>query len=139
MLVRDTRFSDSIKYWIKPDLENRVAAGEIKAHFGTNVRSIETNVVRYTDSENVERTVEADAVLALTGYRPDYRFLERLQIDIADDPARTPVLDDETFETTRKGVFLAGTVCGGLNTSRWFIENGRHHAAQIAKAISGTR
>jgi thioredoxin reductase (NADPH) len=75
-------------------------------------------------------------VLAMIGYRPDYAFLEVLEIAIADDPFRTPVYDGTTFETTRQGIYLAGTVCGGLQTGRWFIENGRFHARQIMKHIA---
>ena len=71
----------------------------------------------------------------MTGYRPDFAFLETLGIDIKDDASRTPVHHAETFETNRPGLYLAGTVCGGLHTSRWFIENGRFHAAQIIRHI----
>ena len=73
----------------------------------------------------------------MTGYHPDYDFLEgTLQIAIGDDPHRTPVFDPDTFETSRPGVYLAGTVCGGYRTGRWFIENGRFHARQIARHIA---
>ena len=75
-------------------------------------------------------------MLALTGYRPDYPFLDALGIATADDKARTPIHDEATFETNRPGVFLAGTVCGGLHTSRWFIENGRFHAAEIMRHLA---
>jgi len=77
-----------------------------------------------------------DWVLAMTGYRPDYPFLETLGIANDDDEARTPIYDSETFETSRSGLYLAGTVCGGLRTGRWFIENGRFHASQIMKHIA---
>ena len=77
-----------------------------------------------------------DWVLAMTGYRPDYPFLETLGITHDDDEARTPIYDSETFETSRPGLYLAGTVCGGLRTGRWFIENGRFHAGQIMKHIA---
>lgn len=80
-----------------------------------------------------------DWVLAMTGYRPDYSFLESLGLKFANDGFRTPVFDETTFQTTRSGVYIAGTVCGGLQTNRWFIENGRFHAQQIAKHIAGER
>lgn len=83
--------------------------------------------------------LENDWVLAMTGYRPDLEFLERLGIRLGDDPARTPCYDPETFETNRPGLYLAGTVCGGLNTSRWFIENGRLHAPRIMEHIATGR
>jgi thioredoxin reductase (NADPH) len=72
----------------------------------------------------------------MTGYHPDYRFLERLNIAIADDEYRTPIFDEATFETSRPGIYLAGTVCGGYRTGRWFIENGRFHARQIVEHIT---
>ena len=77
-----------------------------------------------------------DVVLALTGYHPDYAFLESFGVRIADDDVDTPVFDPDTHETSRKGVYIAGTICGGRHTSRWFIENGRHHAALIAKELA---
>ena len=78
-------------------------------------------------------------VLAMTGYHPDFTFLERLGITFADDPSRTPNYDEATFETSRAGMYIAGTVCGGYQTNRWFIENGRFHARQIAVHIAGGR
>ncbi|WP_375378242.1 NAD(P)-binding domain-containing protein [Hymenobacter cellulosilyticus] len=83
-----------------------------------------------------ELLLPADYIYALTGYRPDYSLLEALGVSFQDDAARTPTHDPETFETNRAGLFLAGTVCGGLNTSLWFIENGRHHAAVIASQLT---
>jgi thioredoxin reductase (NADPH) len=135
LIVRSALLSDKIKYWIKPDLENRIAEGSIRAYFDTAVEAIhESSIALRTPSGPV--VVENDWVLAMTGYHPDYDFLERLGIDIADDVYRTPVVDPATFETSRAGVYLAGTVCGGYQTGRWFIENGRHHARQIAKHIA---
>jgi thioredoxin reductase (NADPH) len=75
----------------------------------------------------------------MTGYHPDFGFLERLGIDLADDAYRTPAYDETTFQTNRHGLYIAGTVCGGYHTSRWFIENGRFHARQIAKHIAEGR
>jgi thioredoxin reductase (NADPH) len=136
LVIRGPVLSDKIKYWIKPDLENRIKEGSIKAFFNTEVLSIgEASItVRTPDGE---RSIANDWVLAMTGYHPDYRFLEQvLQIAIADDAHRTPVFDEATFETSRPGVYLAGTVCGGYQTGRWFIENGRFHAQQIARHIA---
>ncbi len=135
LIVRGAVLSDKIKYWIKPDLENRIAEGSIRALFGTTIESIgERTLALRTPEGPLE--IENDWVLAMTGYHPDYGFLEGLGIHIADDPYRTPVLDAATFESTRPGVYLAGTVCGGYQTGRWFIENGRHHARQIMKHIA---
>ena len=134
LVVRSAGLSDKIKYWIKPDLENRIAGGSIRAFFGTVVQEIRpASLVLRTPAGGEE--IANDWVLALTGYRPDYPFLESLGIAIAGDEARTPVYDEATFETSRPGVYIAGTVCGGLRTGRWFIENGRFHARQIVKHI----
>jgi len=138
LVVRSPRLSDKVKYWIKPDLENRIKEGSIKAYFNTTIEEIRnTSLVLRTSSGAVE--IDNDWVLAMTGYRPDYSFLERLQIDIGTDPYRTPIYDETTFETSRHGIYLAGTVCGGLRTGRWFIENGRFHAQQIAKHLAHRR
>jgi thioredoxin reductase (NADPH) len=135
LVVRSGEISRKVKYWIKPDLENRIKEGSIRAFFNTTVEEITTtSIVLRTPAGRVE--IDNDWVLAMIGYRPDYGFLESLEIDIANDLFRTPVYDDTTFETSRRGIYLAGTVCGGLQTGRWFIENGRFHARQIAKHIA---
>ena len=135
LIVREAALSEKVKYWIKPDLENRIAEGSIRACFNTTVEEIRpSSLLLRTPSGPVE--IENDWVLAMIGYRPDYAFLEALEITIADDRFRTPVYDETTFETTRPGIYLAGTVCGGLQTGRWFIENGRFHARQIMKHIA---
>jgi thioredoxin reductase (NADPH) len=135
LVVRGPALSEKVKYWIRPDLENRIKEGSIRAHFNTTVEEIRgKSLVLGTPAGVVE--IENDWVLAMTGYRPDYAFLEALGIDIGDDPCRTPVYDETTFETSRRGMYIAGTVCGGLQTGRWFIENGRFHARQIAKHIA---
>lgn len=138
LIVRSAGLSDKIKYWIRPDLENRIKEGSIRAFFNTAVEEIrERSLVLRTPDGTTE--IENDWVLAMTGYRPDYSFLERLQLTFADDGYRTPIYDETTFETARPGVYIAGTVCGGYQTGRWFIENGRFHARQIMKHIAGKR
>jgi thioredoxin reductase (NADPH) len=138
LVVRSTALSSKIKYWLKPDLENRIKEGSIRAFFSTLVERIDPASVTLRTPDGI-REIANDWVLAMTGYRPDYRLLEGLGIRIADDAWRTPVFDETTFETSRSGVYLAGTVCGGHNTSRWFIENGRFHARQIAQHIASGR
>lgn len=130
MIVRGPALSDSIKYWIKPDLENRIKEGSITALFNTSVEAIRPDSLVLKTPEGA-REIPNDWVLALTGYQPDYSLLDRLGVSFADDPSRTPICDTETFETERPGLYLAGTVGGGLNTSRWFIENARFHADHI--------
>jgi thioredoxin reductase (NADPH) len=135
LIVRSAKLSDKIKYWIRPDLENRIKEGSIRAHFNTTVEAIRPSSLRLkTPKDSIE--IENDWVIAMTGYRPDYSFLEALNLEIRDDPYRTPVYDETTFETSRPGIYLAGTVCGGLRTGRWFIENGRFHARQIARHMA---
>ena len=137
LIVRAATLSDKIKYWIRPDLENRIKEGSIRALFNTSVEEIrEASLLVRTPEGAVE--FDNDWVLAMTGYQPDFRFLESLEINFADDGYRTPIFDEATFETTRPGLFIAGTVCGGYQTSRWFIENGRFHARQIMKHLAGT-
>lgn len=138
LVVRGPALSDRIKYWIRPDIENRIRAGNITAYFNTTVEAItETTIVVRTPDGTRELT--NDWVLALTGYRPDFDLLDRIGVACADDAHRTPIYDATTFETSRAGVYLAGTVCGGLDTGRWFIENGRFHATQIAAHIARGR
>lgn len=136
LVVRGAELSDKIKYWIKPDLENRIAEGSITALFDTVVTEIRPKglVVR---GPGGQREIGTDWVLALTGYHPDYGLLETLGVSVGADEFRTPVFDEVTFETSRRGVYIAGTVCGGYRTGRWFIENGRHHARQIVAHIAG--
>jgi thioredoxin reductase (NADPH) len=138
LVVRSSSLSDKIKYWIKPDLENRIAEGSIRAFFGTAIQEIREASVLLGTPEG-PREIENDWVIAMTGYHPDYGFLETLGIEFANDGYRTPIVDQATFETTRPGIYMAGTVCGGYQTSRWFIENGRFHARQIARHIAGAR
>jgi thioredoxin reductase (NADPH) len=138
LVVRAPALSDKIKYWIKPDLENRIRDGSIRAYFDTAVDAISEGSLVLRTRGGLEE-IPNDWVLAMTGYRPDYAFLEALEIGIADDANRTPLVDEATFETTRAGIYLAGTVCGGYHTSRWFIENGRFHARQIVKHITEGR
>ena len=136
LAARTPSLSDKVKYWIKPDLENRIKEGSIRAHYGTTVREIRPSSV-LLDMPDGAREIENDWVIAMTGYHPDFAFLETLELGIAEDRYRTPIFDETTFESTRPGIYLAGTVCGGYRTGRWFIENGRFHARQIVKHIAG--
>ncbi len=138
MVVREPELDDGVKYWLRPDVENRIEEGSIDAYFNTTVSAIEPETL-HLDTPDGPETIENDFVLAMTGYRPNYDFLERLGIAIRDDEARTPVHDEDgTFETNREGLYLAGTICGGCDTSRWFIENGRVHAEKVMDDIAET-
>ena len=138
LVVRSPALSDSIKYWIKPDLANRIKEGSIRAFFSTTVEEIRAGAL-VLNSPDASHEIATDWVLAMTGYHPDFTFLERLGLQFSDDAYRTPIHDETTFQTSRPGVYIAGTVCGGYHTSKWFIENGRFHARQIAKHIAEGR
>ena len=135
LIVRGPEITTSVKYWIRPDLLNRIAEGSISAHFLTTVEAITDEEVHLKTPAG-SQAVPADAVLLLTGYHPDFAFLERLGLTF-EGPERAPKVDPDTMESTRPGIYLAGTVCGGYATSRWFIENGRIHAARIAADLAG--
>lgn len=141
MVVRESELKEGVKYWVRPDIDNRIKEGEIKAYFNSRVLEIKPESVIIETPEG-RRTIENDFVLAMTGYHPNYSFLKKLNIALSDDEYETPVYDEETHESNRKGLYLAGVVCGGYNTSKWFIENARVHAEWIAghieKALSYT-
>ncbi|MEY2812574.1 MAG: hypothetical protein RI991_1569, partial [Bacteroidota bacterium] len=120
--------------WIKPDVENRIAEGSIKAFFNAHLVEIRPNEVDIQTESGIE-TIPNDFVLAMTGYLPDFAFLTGIGIQIGDDEYKTPVHDPATMETNVPGVYLAGVICGGLKTNKWFIENSRIHADLIIKDI----
>jgi thioredoxin reductase (NADPH) len=119
-----------VKYWIKPDIENRIKNGEIKAHFNSRVRRIDSHEV-LLDTPQGEVRLDNDFVFALTGYHPDYDFLRRLGIQLSADECR-PVVNPETLETNVPGVYVAGVIVAGSKTNEIFIENGRFHGQRIA-------
>lgn len=134
LVVRAESIGSRVKYWVRPDIENRIANGEVQALFNSKLTEIRpTEVDILTPSGLV--TIENDFVLALTGYQPNFAFLEKIGITLAEDRSREPRHDRETMETNIPGLFLAGVVCGGMNTHLWFIENSRVHAEQIVKRI----
>ena len=134
MVVREPGIRDSVKYWVRPDIENRIRDGEIRAFFDSEVVSISEREVELLTPQGV-LVVENDFVLAMTGYLPDFGFLERMGVRIGDDPMKTPVHDPGTMETSVPGLYLAGVVCGGLQTNKWFIENSRDHGQRILRHI----
>lgn len=133
MVIRKGEINDRVKYWIKPDIENRIAEGSIKAHFYSEVTAIREGDIDITTPEGPV-TLEADFVLALTGYRPDIEFLQKAGVQISGVHC-IPQYNPETMETNVSGLYLAGVVCGGLETHKWFIENSRVHADMIVKDI----
>jgi thioredoxin reductase (NADPH) len=135
IIHRGAEMNKGLKYWVKPDIENRIRASEIRAMFHTQVTAIEPTQVRIKNGRS-EETIPARQVFALTGYHPDFSFLEKQGIQL-DRTTKRPALDPETLESNVPGIYLAGVVVGGLQTSRIFIENGRFHGRQIIAAIAG--
>ena len=130
MVIREGGIRDSVKYWVRPDIENRIKEGSIKAWFHSEIVKIEEKQVEIKTPEG-NKILENDFVLAMTGYQPPFGFMRSLGIQFHDDEYHTPVYDTQTMETTVPGLFLAGVVCGGLKTNKWFIENSRVHAEMI--------
>ena len=133
LLVRGKQLGESIKYWVKPDIENRIKAGQIQAVFHAKIKEIVRDGVM-VENGGAERLIPGKQVFALTGYHPDYEFIESLGVHL-DPESRRPKLNPETLESNVKGVYLAGVVVAGKNTNEIFIENGRFHGKQIVEAL----
>lgn len=130
MSVRGESISKRVKYWIKPNIENRIKEGSIKAYFNTTVEEIrEETVVLNTSDRQIE--IENDWVLAMTGYQPNFDFFRKIGIELAEDGFLTPIHNKETLETNLPNVYIAGVINAGLQTSKLFIENTRVHAGMI--------
>lgn len=134
LIHRDAELSDRIKYWILPDITNRIKHGEIKAYFRTRVTEILPDKIRIQTPEG-EKLIPNDFVLAMTGYMPDTEFLRGAGIEF-DEGTQRPYTDPETYESVRPGLYLAGVVVAGMHTGEIFIENGRFHGINIAKDIA---
>ncbi len=134
LVIRGPEVGQRVKYWVRPDIINRIEEGSIKAYYDTVVKEIrETDLV--LDTPKGDTIIENDFVLALTGYMPNFAFLENLGIQLSEDEKRLPTYNPETMETNVDGLYLAGVICGGMETHKWFIENSRIHAPIIIKAI----
>ena len=134
MVIRGENIYDRVKYWIKPNIENRIKEGSIKAYFNSELVEIRPREVDIKTPEGVV-TIENDFVLAMTGYQPDYTLMDKIGIKSRDDEFKTPVFDEQTLETNVPYVYLAGVVAGGLKTNKLFIENSRVHATMIMEDI----
>jgi len=134
MVIKNNVISDRVKYWVKPDIENRIKEGAIKAHFNATIAAIRPQEVDIQTPDGLI-TIENDWVLAMTGYQPNLNFLQSMGIELSEDEVRKPYYNEDTYETNVKGIYLAGVICGGMNTHRLFIENSREHAEKIIGAI----
>ena len=134
MVIRAEEIGERVKYWVRPDIINRIKEGSIKAFFNSSLKEINTDNV-IIDTPHGEQIVENDFVLALTGYQPNFDFLKKMGVELSNDESKYPQHNIETMETNQKGMYLAGVVCGGMDTHLWFIENSREHADKIIANI----
>ena len=134
MVVRAADIGERVKYWVRPDIINRIREGSIKAFFNSSLIAVSENEVEIQTPDGIE-VIPNDYVLALTGYKPDFGFLQKMGIRLSDDEKRLPEHDPVTMETNQPGIYLAGVVCGGMETHVWFIENSRDHPVRIIRDI----
>jgi thioredoxin reductase (NADPH) len=134
MVVRGEAIGRRVKYWVKPDIENRIKEGSVKAYFNSTVKAIRKKEIDIETPDGII-TISNDYVIALTGYQPNFDFLRKIGVQLSDDANLQPTYNLETMETNVENIYLAGVVCGGMNTHLWFIENSREHAEKIISAI----
>lgn len=134
MVIRSEAIGDRVKYWVKPDVENRIKEGAIKAYFNAGIVAIRPKEVDIQTPDGL-LTIENDWILAMTGYQPNLSFLRSMGIELGEDAICKPAYNETTQETNVQGIYLAGVICGGMNTHRLFIENSREHAEKIVGDI----
>lgn len=134
VIIRGNELGPHVKYWVRPDIENRIKEGEITALFNSELLEIRENEVDIKTPEGI-KTISNDFVIAMTGYQPDFSMLRKFGIDLPE--SLCPAYNEDTMETNVKGLYLAGVVCGGMDTHKLFIENSRVHAEMIVKNIIG--
>lgn len=130
MVIREAQVGERVKYWVRPDIINRIEEGSIKVYYSSTINTIREKSVDINTPEGLV-TIPNDWVIAMTGYQPNLSFLEKIGIQLSNDDIRKPVYDEDTHETNVKGIYLAGVICGGMNTHSLFIENSREHAIKI--------
>ncbi|HVW94896.1 MAG TPA: YpdA family putative bacillithiol disulfide reductase [Mucilaginibacter sp.] len=134
LVIRNSEVSHRVKYWVRPDILNRIKEGSIKAYFNSNLKAIRQYDVDIETPEGLV-TIQNDFVMAMTGYRPNFEFLRKLGVVLTEEKF-IPHYNPETMETNLPGLYLAGVVCGGLDTHLWFIENSRIHADMIINDVT---
>ncbi|MGA3128010.1 MAG: YpdA family putative bacillithiol disulfide reductase [Candidatus Korobacteraceae bacterium] len=135
LVHRGPAISSGVKYWIKPDIENRIKNHDIAAYFNTSIREITPDSILLATPQG-ELRLKNDFVLAMTGYHPDFGFLSALGVELSSQPSSRPLVDAQTLESNVAGIYLAGVIIAGMNTSEVFIENGRYHGRQIAEDLT---
>ncbi|MGX5688978.1 YpdA family putative bacillithiol disulfide reductase [Arcticibacter tournemirensis] len=134
MIVKGDEIDSRVKYWVRPDIVNRIKEGSIKAYFNSRVTAIRESEIDIESTEG-KITIANDFVLAMTGYRPNFNFLKHIGINCSMDDRKLPSHNPDTMETNIPGVYMAGVVCGGMDTHTYFIENSREHAVKIVNNI----
>lgn len=134
MVIRKGEIGRRVKYWAKPDIENRIKEGSVKAFFNAEIAEIRENEVDIQTPDGIQ-TIENDWVISMTGYQPNLPFLQKIGINLSEDEVMKPEYNDDTMETNLPNVYLAGVICGGMDTHSLFIENSRIHAEKIVQKI----
>lgn len=135
MIIRGEDVGTRVKYWVRPDIKNRIEEGSIKAFFNSTVKEITEHSVLF-EQHGKTHEIPNDFVLALTGYQPNFEFLVKMGVHLSADGKNYPEYNEDSMETNVNGLFLAGVICGGMDTHLWFIENSRVHAQKIMSAIT---
>ena len=134
LIIRGEEVGQRVKYWVRPDIINRIKEGSINAFYNSEVVEIKETELKIETPTGIE-TIQNDFVLALTGYKPNFSFLQSMGIELSQGDKKIPVYNDETMQTNVEGIYLAGVICGGMETHKWFIENSRIHAKMIVENI----
>jgi len=134
MVIRGNDIGERVKYWVRPDIKNRIKEGSIKAYFNSEITEIRKTEIDVNTPEGAI-TLANDYVIALTGYKPNFQFLKTIGVKFSANQKHIPFYNDDTMETNVENLYLAGVICGGMETHKWFIENSRIHAEMIIDNI----
>ncbi|MDA1148408.1 MAG: YpdA family putative bacillithiol disulfide reductase [Bacteroidetes bacterium] len=134
LIIRGDEIGERVKYWVRPEIINRIEDGSIHAHYQSTIRRIEKGFVE-VETNGMVTKLDTDFVLLMTGYRPDFDFLKSCGVTFREDAMQTPIVDPKTLETEVENLYLAGVVLGGLKTNAYFIDNSRTHSIQICDSI----
>ncbi|RYG05468.1 MAG: YpdA family putative bacillithiol disulfide reductase [Chitinophagaceae bacterium] len=135
MIIKGEEIGQRVKYWVRPDMMNRIKEGTIKVYYNSKVTKITQSTLE-AETPDGPLTIPNDYVIAMTGYKPNFQFLSDAGVQLSDNDVMCPTYNSETMESNLPGIYLAGVVCGGMNTHEWFIENSREHAVKIMKNIA---